>query len=331
MTIDVNDLLDFYSVERLAEIWKCKCEGIIHFIRDQQSLRLACSVKGLSNQIHAIYVDDDKELIDSLVGAFNQKLPIPSDSLEDGVRLHAEDIGANQFDRLTRLSSSGSAKQKARRISDFIYEDVVNTQWAESLIKSSLFRSDAMGLNYPGGITWIDRAYDENVKAAVELESQKDFYVTGLNFDGDRFLLVEMDSKKEEVILRSILKSKFSIIPREEKERFENTTGMKTASDNGQIEPAVAGISSDPITEDLDSIEDQDDKAEGGTCDMLPLFGDGKKNTGLEWRGPSKRLSIEFAENSSGTKIAIAKIVLAKLQERNWKGRGGKKISIEGV
>ena len=71
MTIDVNDLLDFYSVEKLAEIWNCKCEDITHFIRDQQSLRLACSVKGLSNQIHAIYVDDDKELIDSLVGAFN--------------------------------------------------------------------------------------------------------------------------------------------------------------------------------------------------------------------------------------------------------------------
>jgi hypothetical protein len=75
----------------------------------------------------------------------------------------------------------------------------------------------------------------------------------------------------------------------------------------------------------------KDDKAEGGTCDIYPPIGGGKKNTGLEWRGPSRQLSIEFAENSSGTKNAIAKKVLAKLQEINWKGRGGKEISIEGV
>jgi hypothetical protein len=260
MTIDVNDLLDFYSVVKLAEIWNCKCEDIIHFIRDQQSLRLACSVKGLSNQIHAIYVDDDKELIDSLVGAFNQKLPITSNSLEDGVRLHKKDIGAKQFDRLTGLSSSGSAKQKKRRISDFIYEDVVNIQWAESLIESGVLRSDHS--IYAGGITWVDQDYDENFKETADLGSQNEFYVTGLNFDGDRFLLVEMDSKKEEVIIRPIRKSNFSIIPREEKERFENTTGMKTASDNGQIEPAIADISPDPITKDSSSNPDPEELPE---------------------------------------------------------------------
>ena len=264
MTIDVNDLLDFYSEERLAEIWHCKSEDIIQFIQDLQSLRLACSVKGLPNQIHAIYVDDDKELIHSIAHAFNQKLPIPSSSLENGVGLHEKDIGANQYDRLARLSSNGSTKQKERKISKFIYEDVVYTQWAESLIKSyatqDAVRSDAA--IYAGGITWIDKDYDERIKGAVDLESQKEFYVTGLNFDGDRFLLVEMDSNKEEVILRPILKSNFSIIPREEKERFENTTALKTASDDEQIEPAVADLSSDPITEEPDSDLDPEDLPE---------------------------------------------------------------------
>ena len=264
MTIDVTDLLDFYSEERLAEIWHCKSEDIIQFIQDLQSLRLACSVKGLPNQIHAIYVDDDKELIHSIAHAFNQKLPIPSSSLENGVGLHEKDIGANQYDRLARLSSNGSTKQKERKISKFIYEDVVYTQWAESLIKSyatqDAVRSDAA--IYAGGITWIDKDYDERIKGAVDLESQKEFYVTGLNFDGDRFLLVEMDSNKEGVILRPILKSNFSIIPREEKERFENTHGMKIASDDRQIEPAVADTSTDPITKDLGSDLDSDDLLE---------------------------------------------------------------------
>jgi hypothetical protein len=108
---------------------------------------------------------------------------------------------------------------------------------------------------------------------------------------------------------------------------------MKTTSDNGQIEPAIADISPDPITKDSGAMEDQDDKAEGGgTCDMYPPFGDGKKNTGREWREPSRRLSIEFYKKySDPTKNDVARDVLAELKNRSWKGRGGKEITIVGV
>jgi hypothetical protein len=88
-----------------------------------------------------------------------------------------------------------------------------------------------------------------------------------------------------------------------------------------------------PITEDPDSMEAQGDKVEGGdTCDMYPPFGDGKKNTGREWREPSRQLSIYFYKKHSGpTKNDLADYVLAELQARKWKGRGGKDISLDGV
>ena len=311
MTIDVNDLLDFYSVAKLAEIWNCNWEERIHLMQDQKSRRLGCSVKGFSNQIHAIYMDDDKELIGSLVGAFNQKLPIPSSSLWDCVRLHKKDIGAKQYDRLAKLPSNGTTKQKERMISDFIYEDVVNAQWAASLVKSDVAMYPG-GAMYAGGVTWADRDYGE--KLVLRPEYEKKYYLTGLNFEGDRFLFVEMDGSKEEIIFRPIVKSNFSTIPREEKERFENTHGMKIASDDRQIEPAVANISSDPITEDSDSSSESEniDETNPHTPDTW------------KWVAWNYALGYEKDNSTEAIRLISEKVATRMAKDEKWLNRFNK-------
>lgn len=108
---------------------------------------------------------------------------------------------------------------------------------------------------------------------------------------------------------------------------------LSTDSKQEDISSHTPTDQSVPITEDLDSMEDQGDKAEGGgTCDIYPSFGGSKKHTGHEWREPSKRLSKEIAKKYPRfTKDAIAKKVLTELHEKGWTGRGGSEIKIHSV
>lgn len=210
---------DFYSVEQIADSWGCSTDDIDHYIEVHKSLRFGQNAKDISGDIQTVYIDDDQKLINSLANAFNQKLPVQWSYFDNGVKLHAKDIGAEQFDKLVKYTSNRSAKKKIWKESDFIYEDIANIQRTEP------FRP--LDSAYPGGITWNDEKFDEDVATLhLNIESSHDYYVTGFDYDGDRFLLVNMDSKNEEYIFRPILRRGFSTIPREEKERFEIAYGM---------------------------------------------------------------------------------------------------------
>ena len=131
-----------------------------------------------------------------------------------------------QNDRLVRYTSNRSAKENIWKESDFIYEDIENVQLTEPFFEPDVSI-------YAGGITWVDQEYDEKLGVAYfNPSSPHEFYVTGFDFEGDRFLLVEKDNKNEEFIFRPFLKSNLSIIPGEEKERFETESGMRESYAN---------------------------------------------------------------------------------------------------
>jgi len=171
--------------------------------------------------------------------------------------------------------------------------------------------------------TWQWKAID--YYHIFETAEQSDWERCGADVSNPNFWFHTYKTASPRVFI-TLAKDKQLELPSEllEKWATENNISSSKREDESSHTPTDQP---DPIT------EDQDDKVEGGgRCDMYPPFGDGKKNTGREWREPAKQLSIKFAEEySDDDKNTIAGYVLEELKKRNWKGRGGKEIKISSV
>ena len=187
---------DYYSVEKLADLWGCDVELIEHYIDHQKSIRFGIIWQDIINRTSITtavigFNDDNSYLFSYLVNLVKKQI-VEFGRIPDAIEISIKDLREEKKRYFGSITLPYAYKEEPfSNYPEYIYEDRNNL--TEFIIS-----------NAPG-----------------KDDDKFQFYVSALDFYGHCIFLIDADYKLQNLVLRPIRNTKYKSIPREEKERFE--------------------------------------------------------------------------------------------------------------